>query len=58
MGSETMSLEAERLQLIADRRKALLRFALAGEVRRRMINSEYIQPLNRRLVELNRRLGK
>jgi hypothetical protein len=58
MGTETMSLEAERLQLIADRKKAFLRFALAGEVRRRMIHSEYIEPLNRRLVEINRRLGK
>lgn len=54
----TILLEAERLQVIADRKKAFLRFALAGETRRRMIHSEYIEPLNRRLVELNRRLKK
>lgn len=58
MGTETMSLEAERLQVIADRRLAFRRFALANEDVRRMIHSEYIQPLNERLVNLNRRLGK
>jgi len=53
----TMTLEAERLQVIADRRLALHRFALADDAKRVMIHSEYIQPLNERLCALNRRLG-
>lgn len=53
-----LSLEAERLQVIADRRLALQHFALAGEERRKMIHTEYIAPLNERLCTLNRRLGK
>jgi hypothetical protein len=50
--------ESERLQIIADRAIALKRFEAADDARRRGIHSEYIEPLNRRLVELNKILGK
>lgn len=53
----TNALEEERIHIIEDRKKAFHRFAVADEVRRRMIHSEYIEPLNKRLVELNRKMG-
>lgn len=54
----TKTLEAERLQIIADRRQALNRFAEADAQRKLVIHSEYIQPLNQRLLAINKELGK
>lgn len=54
----TADLETERLQVIGQRKAALQKFAKADEDGRKRIHLEYIQPLNERLVNLNRRLGK
>jgi hypothetical protein len=47
----------ERDEVIRARREALDRMKRAEPSARRAVHSEYFQPLNSRLVELNRELG-
>jgi hypothetical protein len=47
----------ERDEVIRARREALDRMKRAEPSARRAVHSEYFQPLNARLVELNRELG-
>lgn len=48
---------AERLQVIEERKAALQRWANAPEGEKVRINSEFINPLNKQLIAINRRLG-
>jgi hypothetical protein len=47
----------ERDEVIRARREALDRMKRAEPSARRAVHSEFFQPLNTRLVELNRELG-
>jgi len=47
----------ERDEVIRARKEAFTRFANANERERIRINSEFLQPLNARLIALNRSLG-
>lgn len=60
MGIEALSniLEANRLEVIAERREAFIRFGQAHPSQRHLIHSEWILPLNERLLSINKRLGK
>lgn len=58
MSTQIAALEMERLHVIELRKLALQGFAGSSVDRKKMINSEFIQPLNQRLVEINRTLGK
>jgi hypothetical protein len=50
--------ELERLEVISKRRQALERYRYADPMERVRICRVEIDPLNARLVDLNRRLGK
>lgn len=47
----------ERDEVIRARREALRRMTMAQDPERRRIHSEFFQPLNDRLLALNKRLG-
>ena len=55
--SPVISAIIERDAVIIAKREAIARYGRANDAERVRINSEYLQPLNERLLALNKRLG-